>query len=236
MLHFDSVSFQYKNNKSPILDNLCFKIKKGAYYYLTGRNGAGKTSLLSLIYMNKQSNRGTIRLMGQDITRCPAQQKQALRRKMGVLFQEPRLIEHVSVFDNVALALRISHVSEQNTYNSVNELLSWLELDNKKNHLPSELSGGERQCIALARAVIHRPLLILADEPTAHIDNTSSKKVLRLLEELNLLGTTIILTTHDQWIIESFPHPQLNLDNGRISTVNINDSTFFKPEIAGVAV
>ncbi|TNE30372.1 MAG: ATP-binding cassette domain-containing protein [Alphaproteobacteria bacterium] len=219
MLYFDQVTLTYKENDSPVLDNISFRIARGEFRYLTGRNGAGKSSLMSLVAMATQPSRGQIRLMGQDVTRCARHQRQALRRKMGILFQEPRLIEHISVFDNVALPLRLCHISEQNIHTSVIELLKWLDLDHKANELPAALSGGEKQAVSLARGVVHRPLLILADEPTAHIDNESSKRILRLLSELNKLGTTVMMATHDRWILESYPRPALHLEGGKIMQV-----------------
>ncbi|MBL1147511.1 MAG: ATP-binding cassette domain-containing protein [Pseudomonadota bacterium] len=219
MLYFDQVTLTYKENDSPVLDNISFRIARGEFRYLTGRNGAGKSSLMSLVAMATQPSRGQIRLIGQDVTRCARHQRQALRRKMGVLFQEPRLIDHISVFDNVALPLRLCHISEQNIHTSVIELLKWLDLDHKAYDLPTALSGGERQAVSLARGVVHRPLLILADEPTAHIDNESSKRILRLLSELNKLGTTVMMATHDRWILESWPRPALHLEGGKIMQI-----------------
>lgn len=219
MLQFDSVSLQYKNYAPPILNQVSFRMEQGDSRYLTGRNGVGKSSLLSLLYMATAPSQGEIRLFGQSISRCPRPQRQSLRRKMGILFQEPQLIEHVNVFDNVALPLRLAHVSEQNIQNSVMELLKWLELDHKAYDMPGTLSGGERQCIALGRSVIHRPQFIIADEPTAHIDHYSSEKILRLLYELNKLGTSLIIATHDPWILENYPAIQLHLHEGQIKEI-----------------
>ncbi|TVQ81648.1 MAG: ATP-binding cassette domain-containing protein [Micavibrio sp.] len=219
MIFFDNVFLQYKNTESPVLDGVGFRMERGDFRYLTGRNGAGKTSLLSLITMETQPSRGSVRLLGQNVARAPRSQRQALRRRMGILFQEPRLIPHISVFDNIALPLRLMHISEQNISSSVTEILKWLGLENKIDSRPDSLSGGERQAVALARAVIHRPQLILADEPTAHIDEISAKKILRLLSELNKLGTTVLMATHDRWILENMPRPALHLADGRITAV-----------------
>ncbi len=215
MIQFIDVKLQH-DSLITILDRINFFIDSGEYIYLTGNNGAGKTSILSLIHMQNLPTAGQIRLFGRDVSKLSNNQKAHLRRKIGILFQEAKFIEHISIFDNIAIPLRIIKTPEKKVTHNVNELLKWLGLSCKANMLPSLLSGGERQLVSLARAVIARPSLILADEPTAHIDISAMKKIILLLEELNSLGTTIVMSTHDQWILDNFPKKTIHLQNGLI--------------------
>lgn len=199
-----------------VLHDVRLSLEKGSFHFLTGNSGAGKTSLLSLLNLSQKPTRGSINIFGKDILKVKKADIPLLRRKIGVVFQDFRLLDHLTAFDNVALPLRVCGMNEQNIKKHVTELLSWVELDKKMMAKPSTLSGGEKQRVAIARAVINRPDLLLADEPTGNVDNNIAPKLMKLFLELNRLGTTVIIATHSEKLIRDFDYPRLHLEDGRL--------------------
>ncbi len=205
---FDSVGLRYGTG-AEVLRDLDLRLSKGGFYFLTGPSGAGKTSLLKLLYLAQRPTRGRISLFGEDLTGAPRDAMPQYRRRIGVVFQDFRLIRHLSAFDNVALPLRISGASEESVEGPVREMLAWVGLADRASARPPTLSGGEQQRVAIARAVINRPELLVADEPTGNVDADMAKRLLHLFTSLNRLGTTVVVATHDVGLISATPGAQM---------------------------
>lgn len=213
---FDNVGLRY-GTEPEVLRNLSFTLYPGSFYFLTGASGAGKTSLLKLLYLAQRPSRGAIRMFGKDIITMPRDQLPLFRRRLGVVFQDFRLIDHLSAFDNVALPLRVAGVREADLRKPVEDMLEWVGLSHRSHAVPSTLSGGEQQRVAIARAVIARPELLVADEPTGNVDPDMALKLLRLFEALNRLGTTVVVATHDVQLIKKVSNSLImRLDKGRL--------------------
>ena len=201
-----------------VLRDLDFRLSKGGFYFLTGPSGAGKTSLLKLLYLAQRPTRGRIALFGEDLTAAPRDELPRFRRRIGVVFQDFRLIRHLSAFDNVALPLRISGASEEEVESPVREMLAWVGLADRASARPPTLSGGEQQRVAIARAVINRPELLVDDEPTGNVDADMARRLLHLFTSLNALGTTVVVATHDVGLISATPGAQMiRLEGGAVS-------------------
>ncbi len=200
-----------------VLRDVSFELARGSFHFLTGPSGAGKSSLLKLLYLAHKPSRGLITLFGRDIATVPRRELPALRRQIGVVFQDYRLLDHVSAFDNAALPLRIARLKPQTYAADVAELLTWVGLGRKFNALPPTLAGGEKQRLAIARAVVGRPDILLADEPTGNIDQEMGLRILRLLVELNRLGATVLVASHDQDLVARAGMPVMQLDQGRLT-------------------
>ncbi|HWK46178.1 MAG TPA: cell division ATP-binding protein FtsE [Stellaceae bacterium] len=202
---------------SEVLRDISMTLEPGSFHFLTGPSGAGKSSLLRLMYLAERPTRGGISLFGRSVAATPRAELWTIRRRIGVVFQDFRLIEHLSALDNVALPLRVAGRPEDQIRAHVGDLLAWVGLADHLNARPPTLSGGQQQRVAIARAVITRPSLLLADEPTGNVDDAIASRLLHLFEELNRLGTTIIIATHNRQLMEQFPHPELHLDAGTLS-------------------
>jgi cell division transport system ATP-binding protein len=218
MIRFENVGMRYGTGPE-VLRDISVKVDAGSFHFLTGPSGAGKSSLLKLIYMSERPSRGLISLFDKDLSTLPRRELPPLRRRIGVIFQDFRLIDHLSTFDNVALPLRVAGDSEGKIKDSVTELLTWVGLADRIQARPPTLSGGQQQRVAIARAVIGRPSLILADEPTGNVDDEMALRLLRLLEEMNRLGTTVIVATHNHFLATRTGQPRLHLDGGKISLI-----------------
>ena len=208
IVEFDRVGLRYGTG-AEVLRDLDFRLSQGAFYFLTGPSGAGKTSLLKLLYLAQRPTRGRMTLFGEELTDAPREALPAFRRRIGVVFQDFRLIRHLSAFDNVALPLRIAGASEQDVEGPVREMLAWVGLADRASARPPTLSGGEQQRVAIARAVIGRPDLLIADEPTGNVDAAMAERILHLLTAMNRLGTTVIVATHDLGLVAATPGAQL---------------------------
>ncbi len=217
VVRFENVGLRYGIGPEVVQD-IYFGLRPGSFHFLTGASGAGKSSLMKLMYLAMRPTRGTISLFGRDIATTPRHDLPVLRRRVGVMFQEFRLLNHLSAFDNVALPLRISGTRESELRNHVEELLTWVGLENHMKARPPTLSGGQQQRVAIARAVIARPRLLLADEPTGNVDDRMAYRLMHLFEELNRLGTTVLIATHNQQLVKRMGHPVMHLDNGRLQT------------------
>ncbi len=217
MVRFENVGMRYGLGPE-ILRDISFTLDQGSFHLLTGPSGAGKTSLLKLIYLAERPSRGAISMFGRDIATTPRDELPALRRRIGVVFQEFRLLDHLTVFENVSLPRRVTGESEGHYRAEVEELLSWVGLGNRLNAKPATLSGGEKQRVAIARAVVAKPELLLADEPTGNVDPEIGGRIMRLFIELNKLGTCVMIATHDQRIMERLPASRIyRLAEGRLS-------------------
>ena len=200
------------------LRDISFSLEQGSFHFLTGASGAGKTSLLKMLYLAQRPSRGIVRLFGEDLGTMPRQRLPGFRRRIGVVFQDFRLIPHLSARDNIALPLRIAGVSEEDLSGPVGEMLSWIGLSERAHAFPPTLSGGEQQRVAIARAVIARPQLLVADEPTGNVDPEMAMRLLGLFEALNRLGTTVVVATHDIHLISRIDNAQMmRLEKGRLS-------------------
>jgi cell division transport system ATP-binding protein len=206
-----------------VLRDISMRLPPGSFHFLTGPSGAGKSTLLRLMYLAERPSRGLISLFDRDIATTPRRELPALRRRIGVVFQDFRLIDHLSAFDNAALPLRVSGLAEAQIREHVAELLSWVGLADHLDAKPPTLSGGQQQRVAIARAVISRPSLLLADEPTGNVDDEMALRLLRLFEEMNKLGTTVVIATHNEALVTRFGHPRLHLDKGALTTVRARE-------------
>ena len=200
-----------------ILKDLTFALAPGSFHFVTGPSGAGKSSLLKLIYLAAKPSKGLVHLFGQDISRVEAKDQPFLRRRIGVVFQEFRLLEHLPAFDNAALPLRIAGEKPETYRDDVAELLAWVGLKSRMHAMPATLAGGEKQRLAIARAIVGRPDILLADEPTGNVDHAMALRIFRLFVELNRLGTTIVIATHDQDLVARSGQPVLHLEGGHLT-------------------
>jgi cell division transport system ATP-binding protein len=218
IVEMNNVGLAYGDNPE-VLKNINFAFRRGSMHFLTGKSGAGKTSLLSMLYLAQKPTSGTLKVFGNNISLTDRDTLAFLRRRIGVVFQDFRLLDHLSVFDNVALPLRIRGMKEKEIRKRVIELLAWVELTDNMYAKSSEISGGEKQRAAIARAVINRPELLLADEPTGNVDNEIANKLMKLFAELNRLGTTVVIATHSNELMERYNYPRIQLKDGNLSYI-----------------
>ena len=216
VVRFEGVGMRY--GRAPeVLRDVSLTLNAGSFHFLTGASGAGKSSLLKLVYLAHRPSRGLIGLFGEDVGSLPHRELPPLRRRIGVVFQEFRLLDHLSAFDNAALPLRVAGVRPAAYRADVAELLDWVGLGDRMHAMPATLSGGEKQRLAVARAVVGRPELLVADEPTGNVDAEAALKLLRLFVKLNQLGTTVLVASHDAEMVRRSGAPVLHLHEGRLS-------------------
>lgn len=215
IVQFENVGLRYGIGPE-VLRDLTFQIPDNSFQFLTGPSGAGKTSLLKLLFLSLRPSRGLIRIFDQDAATLSKDELLKLRRRIGIVFQEFRLLDHLTTFENVALPLRVSGQEEAKYKADVKELLEWVGLGDKLNVLPPILSGGEKQRAAIARALISQPQILLADEPTGNVDPPLAKRLLRLFQELHRSGTSVVIATHDINLMDQFDARRLILEEGRL--------------------
>ncbi|MEM8798069.1 MAG: cell division ATP-binding protein FtsE [Pseudomonadota bacterium] len=215
MVQFENVGLRYGIGPE-VLRDLTFDIPAHSFQFLTGPSGAGKTSLLRLLFLSLRPTRGLIRIFDRDTARLNKQELPDLRRKIGIVFQEFRLLDHLTTFENVALPLRVAGQEEATFRSDVRELLEWVGLGERMDVFPPILSGGEKQRAAIARALISQPQLLLADEPTGNVDPSLARRLLRLFQELHRSGTSVVIATHDIHLMDQFDARRLILDQGRL--------------------
>lgn len=213
---FENVGLRYGDGPE-VLKDVSFALAPGSIHFLIGPSGSGKSSILKLIYRALKPTTGRVSLFSRDLATVARQDLPDLRRRIGIVFQDFRLIEHLSAFDNVALPLRVRNVPEREVRQHVGELLHWVGLADQMDAAPPTLSGGQQQRAAIARAVIGRPELIVADEPTGNVDDKMAVRLMYLFEELQRLGTTVLIATHNEALAARFGHRQLHIEDGRVA-------------------
>lgn len=218
IVRFDDVSMRYGRGPE-VLSGLSFALPRGSFHFITGPSGAGKSSLLKLIYLAARPSAGVVRLFGEDTGHVAHRELPRLRRRIGVVFQDLLLLDHLSAFDNAALPLRIAGHRPSEYRGDVAELLAWVGLGKRMGALPPTLAGGEKQRLAIARAVVNRPEILLADEPSGNVDHEMALRIYRLFVELNRLGTTVVIATHDQDMVARANKPVLHLEGGRLAAL-----------------
>ncbi|MBO6717385.1 MAG: cell division ATP-binding protein FtsE [Rhizobiaceae bacterium] len=215
MIRFENVGLRYGMGPE-ILRDISFELPERSFQFLSGPSGAGKTSLLRLLFLSLKPTRGLISVFGKDRARITRRELPLLRRRIGVVFQDFRLLDHMTTFENVALPLRVRGREEASYRSDVNELLNWVGLGDRMHVLPPVLSGGEKQRAAIARALIEQPQILLADEPTGNVDPPLARRLLRLFIELNRLGTAVVIATHDVNLMEQVEARRMVLTEGRL--------------------
>jgi cell division transport system ATP-binding protein len=218
MVRFEEVGLRYGRPGAgvEVLHDLTFALPEGSFRWLLGPSGAGKTSLLRLMYLAVRPTSGRLSVLGTDVGQARRRALPRLRRRIGVVFQDFRLLAHLSAFDNVALPLRLSGRPEGQIQADVTEMMRWVGLAKRADARPAAMSGGEQQRVAIARAVIGRPRLLLADEPTGNLDDTQAERLMQLFNEMNRLGTTVVVATHNDALVARHPAPALRLHRGRL--------------------
>jgi len=220
MVRFENVGMRYGTGPE-VLRDVTFELESGSFTFLTGLSGAGKTTLLKLIYLAEPPSRGLITLFGQELATARRRDLPPLRRRIGVVFQDFRLLDHLSAYDNVALPLLLAGRRDSEYAHDVKELLSWVGLGYRMQARPPTLSGGEQQRVAIARAVVARPDLLIADEPTGNVDPEIGARLIRLFGELNRLGTTVLIATHDRDLIETARAREMRLVDGKLVELRV---------------
>ena len=215
MIEFRNVSKVY-NNGTEALHNINLKVEKGEFVFIVGSSGAGKSTFLKLITCEERPNEGQVLIDGQDISHIRKGKIPYVRRKMGLVFQDFRLIDHMTVYDNVAFAMRVVGASPKAIKKRVPYILGLVGLQHKAKHYPTEMSGGERQRVGLARALVNNPSLIIADEPTGHIDPALSYEIVDLLSAINERGTTVLMVTHEHSLVKHFHKRIIQIHSGEI--------------------
>ncbi|MDI2090601.1 cell division ATP-binding protein FtsE [Commensalibacter oyaizuii] len=217
MIQLDGVSLNYKNDVS-LLDNVDLYIPQGSFCWLTGPSGVGKSTFLRMLHLEKQPSTGLLTVLDTPTNQARRSTLCRLKQRIGIVYQDFKLIPNLTVFDNIALPLRLQNTDEDTVQRWTNRILGWMGLEHKQHIYPKTLSGGEQQRVAIARAVIHRPDLLLADEPTNALDEHQVKRLMDLFYDLNDLGCTIIMATHNDSLIRQFPAPRLKLENRQLWT------------------
>ena len=215
VVRFERVGLRYGRGPE-ILSDVNLRLRRGSFTFLTGPSGAGKSTLLKLCYLTLKQSRGLINLFENDISVMIRSEEQATKRRIGVVLQDFRLIDHLSVFENVALPLRVMGEQRASYNQDVAELLQWVGLGHRMEALPPTLSGGEQQRAAIARAVIAKPDFLIADEPTGNVDPAIGQRLLKLFSEMNRMGTTVLIATHDIDLIRGMHADILRIENGQL--------------------
>ena len=216
---FQNVGLSFKGNVK-LFSNLNLEITEGEFYFLTGLSGAGKSTLLKLIYLGLTPTSGHLSLFGENVARIMPESVAYMRRKIGIVFQDFRLLPHLTTVENVALPLKVRGIDPRKARQQAKDLLAWVGLEDVFNSLPHTLSGGQQQRAAITRAVMGKPKLLLADEPTGNVDEEAARKILYLFEELHKSGTTIVLATHNRSFAKEFQHPEIFLKKGQALLLN----------------
>jgi len=216
VIRFENVGLRYGMGPE-ILRDLSFQVAPKSFQFLTGPSGAGKTTLIRLIFMSLQPTRGLITLFNRDAASISKSDLPALRRRIGVVFQDFRLLDHLTTFENVALPLRVLGREESSYRADVVELLRWVGLGDRMHAFPAVMSGGEKQRAAIARALIGKPEILIADEPTGNVDPPLARRLMRLFVELNRLGTSVVIATHDINLMNQFNARRLVIEEGRLT-------------------
>ncbi len=216
MIRFDNVSKIYSTGHRPALDDVSMEIEKGEFVFLVGASGSGKSTCLRLVLKEERPSTGTIHVLGKDLNRLSQWKVPALRRQIGTVFQDFRLLPNKTVQQNVAFALEVIGKSRHTVKRVVPEVLDLVGLEGKQGRFPDELSGGEQQRVAIARAFVNRPLMLIADEPTGNLDPATSVGIMKLLDRINRTGTTVVMATHDAAIVDQMRKRVIELEGGHL--------------------
>ena len=216
MITFDRVTKTYATSTRPALDKVSAEIGKGEFVFLIGPSGSGKSTFLRLMVREEKPDSGTLTIGGKDVAKLSNRQVPKHRQKIGYVFQDFRLLPKKNVFDNVAFALQVIGKGRDKIEKAVPETLEMVGLEGKANRMPHELSGGEQQRVAIARAFVNRPMILLADEPTGNLDPDTSGEIMLLLDRINRMGTTVVMSTHDNDSVDAMRRRVLELDNGKL--------------------
>jgi cell division transport system ATP-binding protein len=216
MISVQNVTKKYKGTPRPALDQVSLEIDKGDFVFLVGASGSGKSSLMRLMLREDIPNSGSVHVLGENLVGLPARRVPFFRRKLGVVFQDFRLLPNKTVAQNVAFSLEVIGKSQGFIQEAVPDVLGLVGLAEKADRLPSELSGGEQQRVALARAIVNKPAILLADEPTGNLDPTTSEGIMALINSINLAGTTVVMATHDRSIVDKMQRRVVELSQGQI--------------------
>ena len=218
MIRLTNVALKYDRGPE-VLSDVSFHLRPGSFHFLHGESGAGKTSLLRMLFMSLHPTRGNLHMFSEDVSRVSAQKRAQLRRRIGIVFQDFRLLDHLTVWENVALPLQVVGKRPSDYREDVTDLLQWVGLGDRMYANPSVLSGGEKQRAAIARAVIGKPEVLLADEPTGNVDPQMARRLLRLFVELNRLGTSVVIATHDHQLMRQFKAPRIEVHKGHVRII-----------------
>ena len=216
MIRFENVTKVYRRTSQPALHAISLEVARGEFVFVVGQSGSGKSTLLRLILCEEQASSGNVLVAGRELSRLPRRKVPALRREIGTVFQDFRLLPNKNVFQNVAFTLQVLGKSRHAIKAVVPETLEMVGLAGKEKRLPHQLSGGEQQRVAIARAFVNKPTILLADEPTGNLDPTTSLDIVRLLDRINRTGTTIVMATHDEGIVDQLLKRVLELDEGEL--------------------
>jgi cell division transport system ATP-binding protein len=215
VIRFDEVTKVYAGTERPALNQVSLEVTKGEFVFLVGSSGSGKSTFLRLVLKEERATKGIVRVSGKDVAKLSSWKVPHLRRTIGVVFQDFRLLPNKTVFENVAFALQVIGKPRHAISQTVPEVLELVGLEGKEGRFPHELSGGEQQRVAIARAFVNRPAILLADEPTGNLDPTTSGGIMRLLERINKTGTTIVMATHDAELVDSMRKRVIELQDGK---------------------
>jgi cell division transport system ATP-binding protein len=213
---FDHVTKQYASQQRPALEDVSLEIEKGEFIFLVGPSGSGKSTFLRLVLREERPNKGQVWVLGKELNRLSNWKIPAMRRQIGTVFQDFRLLPNKTVFENVAFALEVIGKPSSQIKKVVPEVLEVVGLEGKEGRRPDELSGGEQQRVAIARAFVNRPMLLIADEPTGNLDPATSVGIMKLLDRINKLGTTVVMSTHDSQIVDQMRRRVIELEAGHV--------------------
>jgi cell division transport system ATP-binding protein len=216
VIQFDNVTKLYPNQNNAALHDLTLEVEKGEFVFLVGPSGSGKSTFLRLVLKEERPTSGRIRVAGKDLHRLSNWKVPQLRRRIGTVFQDFRLLPNKTVFENIAFALQVIGKSRRQIHRDVPAVIELVGLGGKEDRLPDQLSGGEQQRVAVARAFVNRPLILLADEPTGNLDPATSVGIMKLLDRINRTGTTVVMATHDQSIVDQMRKRVIELDHGHL--------------------
>jgi len=216
MIRFENVTMSYRRSSQPALRGVSLDVERGEFVFLVGQSGSGKSTLLRLILREEAATSGNVLVAGRELSTLPSRKVPELRREIGTVFQDFRLLPNKNVFQNVAFALQVLGKSRQVVRAVVPETLEMVGLGGLEKRLPHQLSGGEQQRVAIARAFVNKPAILLADEPTGNLDPTTSLDIVRLLDRINRTGTTIMMATHDDEIVDQLRKRVVELDDGKV--------------------
>lgn len=215
MIQLEGINLHFSNKKT-ILEDLNLEIPQGAFCWLTGPSGAGKSTLLKMLHLEIKPASGRMEILGINPLKARRNSCARLRQRVSMIHQDYRLLSNLSIFDNVALPLRLQKIDEKIIQSNTNEILEWLNISHKQKAFPNTLSGGEQQRVAIARAIVHKPAILLADEPTNALDENQAFRLIDLFNDLNSIGSTVIVATHNETLIKNFPAPKLTIHDKQL--------------------